>query len=87
MPERDSVRARSGQGSKERAAAALADMGLPLSDAIRLLKLGAGERRLPSGAKTGKPGTRQALAHRAGGHDKAFAEFVDSLAELRNKGE
>jgi antitoxin component of RelBE/YafQ-DinJ toxin-antitoxin module len=84
MPETDSVRARSGRGHKERAAAALANMGLPLSDAIRLLKLGAGERRLPSDGGVPKPGTRQARAERVSSQDKAFAAFTDSLANLCN---
>jgi DNA-damage-inducible protein J len=87
MPETDNVRARSGRGHKERAAAALAGMGLPISDAIRLLKLGAGERRLPSEAKAPKPMTREAKAERQSSEDKAFAAFADSLADLRNTGD
>ena len=87
MPETDSVRARSDHGPKERAVAALADMGLPLSEAIRLLKLGAGERRLPSKGKVAKPRTRQARDERESSQDKAFADFADSLAGLRNRGE
>jgi len=87
MPETDSVRARSNHGRKERAAAALADMGLPLSDAIRLLKLGAGERRLPPDKGAPKPGMRRTRAERVTGPDKAFADFADSLAELRSKGD
>ena len=87
MPETDNVRARSGRGHKERAAAALAGMGLPISDAIRLLKLGAGERRLPSETKAPKPMTREAKAERQSSEDKAFAAFADSLAELRSKGD
>ena len=82
MPETDSVRARSGRGQKERAAAALAGMGLPISDAIRLLKLGAGERRLPSEGRAPKP-----RAERESRQDKAFAAFADSLADLRNQGD
>ena len=58
MPITDVIRARSDHAAKERAAAALADMGLPISDAIRLLMLGvAGERRLPSEANAAKPMT------------------------------
>ena len=87
MPGTDSVRARSNHGPKERAAAALADMGLPISDAIRLLKLGAGERRLAPGAKAAKPGTHEAGAARQSSQDKAFADFADSLADLRNSGD
>ena len=87
MPETDSVRARSGRGQKERAAAALADMGLPLSDAIRLLKLGAGERRLPSDGKAAKATTRKARIERESSQDKAFAAFAASMAGLRNNGD
>ena len=87
MTETDSVRARSDHGPKERAAAALADMGLPLSEAIRLLKLGAGERRLPPKGKVAKPGTRQARDKGESSEDKAFADFADLLAGLRNRGE
>jgi DNA-damage-inducible protein J len=88
MPETDSVRARSGHGPKERAAAALADMGLPISDTIRLLKLGvADQHRLPSEAKASKPMTRQARADRQTSQDKAFADFADSMAGLRNNGD
>ena len=87
MPETDSVRARSGHGPKERAAVALADMGLPISDAIRLLKLGAGERRLPTEGKAPKPMTRSAGLERAISLDKAFADFADSLADLRGQGD
>jgi DNA-damage-inducible protein J len=48
MPADDIVRARVDRAAKERAAAALADMGLSISDAIRLLMLRiADERRLP----------------------------------------
>ena len=39
MPITDVIRARSDHATKERAAAALADMGMSLSDAIRLLML------------------------------------------------
>jgi len=87
MPETDSVRVRSGRGRKERAAAALADMGLPISDAIRLLKLGAGERRLPPDGRALRPMTSQARAEREGSQDKAFAAFADSMASLRNTGD
>lgn len=86
MTETGSVRARGGRGQKERAAAALAGMGLPISDAIRLLKLGVGERRLPS-EKAPRPRTREARAERQSSQDKAFADFADSIADLRNHGD
>lgn len=85
MPETDSVRARSGHGPRERAAAALADMGLPISDTIRLLKLGvADQHRLPSEAKASEPMTPKARAERRSNQDKAFADFAESMAGLRN---
>jgi antitoxin component of RelBE/YafQ-DinJ toxin-antitoxin module len=50
MPITDIILARADHSPKERAAAALADMGVSLSDAIRLLIVGAGERGFPLGS-------------------------------------
>jgi DNA-damage-inducible protein J len=88
MPTTDHVRAKSRKGAKERAAAALADMGMSISDAIRLLKLGvADQHRLPSDAKAPKPMTRKALAELESSQAKAFADFADLMAGLRNRGD
>jgi DNA-damage-inducible protein J len=74
--------------AKERAAAALADMGLPISDAIRLLMLGvADEHRLPSEANAGKPMTAKTMAELETSQAKAFADFADLMADLRNNGD
>jgi addiction module RelB/DinJ family antitoxin len=87
MPITDVIRARSDHAAKERAAAALADMGLPIADAIRLLMLGAGERRMPSEGRAPKPMTQSALAERETSQAKAFADFEDLMADLRNTGD
>ena len=86
MPITDGIRARNEHSAKERAAAALADMGLSISDAIRLLRLGvADQHRLPSEAKAPKPMTRKAIAELESSQAKAFADFADLIADLRNK--
>ena len=86
MPPTDRVRARSDHGAKERAAAALADMGMSISDAIRLLRLGvADQHRLPSDAKATKPLTGKLIAELESSQAKAFADFADLTADLRNK--
>ena len=88
MPTTDRVRARSDHGAKERAAAALADMGMSISDAIRLLRLGvADEHRLNSEANPPKPMTRKAMAELESSQAKAFADFADLMGDLRNKGD
>jgi DNA-damage-inducible protein J len=88
MPTTDRVRARSDHGAKERAAAALADMGMSISDAIRLLRLGvADEHRLPSEVNPPKPMTRKAIAELESSQAKAFADFADLMGDLRNKGD
>jgi DNA-damage-inducible protein J len=85
MPITDVVRARIDLGTKERAAAALADMGLPLSEAIRLPMVGvADERRLPSERAGAHAIARQ--AEREGRQARAFARIADFMAELRNQG-
>jgi DNA-damage-inducible protein J len=87
MPITDVIRARTDHGAKERAAAAMADMGLSISDAIRLLIVGAGEHRLPSETKAGNAVTRKAMAELESSQAKAFADFADLMAGLRNKGD
>ena len=57
------VRARIDAATKERAVEALADMGLSVSDAIRLLLIRvADERRLPFEVKAPNKVTREAIA-------------------------
>jgi DNA-damage-inducible protein J len=85
MPETDVVRARSDHDAKERAAAALADMGLPLSDAIRLLMVGAGERRTRPEAKG--PDAIARKAELEGRQARALASIADFAADLRNEGD
>ena len=76
----DDVRARIGHGAKERAAAALADMGLPISDAIRLLMVGVAEYWFPLEANA--PNTIGLESRQA----RAFARIADFMADLRNEG-
>ena len=88
MPTTDRVRARSDHGAKERAAAALADMGMSISDAIRLLRLGvADEHRLLSETTAPKPMTHKAMAELESSQAKAFADFADLMCGLRNNGD
>jgi len=87
MPATDVIRARNDHGAKERAAAAMADMGLSISDAIRLLRLGAGDRHLPFEVKGPSRMTRKAMAELESSQAKAFADFADLVADLRDKGD
>ena len=86
MPITDVIRARSDHGVKERAAAALADMGLSISDAIRLLMVGAGEHWFPLEVNAPNAGTSRAIAEREGRRARAFASIEDFMADLRNEG-
>ena len=85
MPITDVVRARTGHGAKERASAALADMGISMSDAIRLLMVGAGDRLSPLEA-TSSAITSGAIAELEDRQALAFARIADLLADLRNEG-
>ncbi len=88
MPATDVVRARIDHDTKERAAATLADMGLSISDAIRLLMLRiADERRLPFEVKAPNAITRKAIAELEDGQAKAFADVADLMTDLRNEGD
>jgi DNA-damage-inducible protein J len=82
MPATEIVRARIDQDTKERASAALAEMGLSISDAIRLLMLRiADERRLPFEVKAPNGGTRAAMEELDAGkgrkHGSKHALFRD----------
>jgi DNA-damage-inducible protein J len=87
MPITDDVRARSGLDVKERAAAALADMGLSISDAIRLLMVGAGERWFPLELNAPSVITSSAVAERDGRRARALASIDDFMAEARDRGD
>ncbi|WJJ95010.1 type II toxin-antitoxin system RelB/DinJ family antitoxin [Neopusillimonas aromaticivorans] len=77
------VRARIDSGTKERAASALAAMGLSISDAIRLLMVRlAEEHRLPFEVKVPNVTTRQAIAELEAGKGKKFATVDDLMADL-----
>jgi DNA-damage-inducible protein J len=77
------VRARIDSATKERAAEALEDMGLSISDAIRLLMLRvADERRLPFEVKVPNATTRKAMAELEAGKGKRFASVDALLADL-----
>jgi DNA-damage-inducible protein J len=86
MPITDVVRARCGQGAKERAAASLADMGISISDAIRLLIVGAGDQSSPLEATPLSTITSRAIAELEDRQAWAFARIADFLADLRNEG-
>ena len=76
------VRARIDTSIKVRAADALADMGLSVSDAIRLLLIRvADERRLPFEVKAPNATTRRAMAELEAG--KGYS--ADSVAEMMAK--
>jgi DNA-damage-inducible protein J len=86
MPITDVVRARSEHGAKERAAAALADMGLSISDAIRLLMVfGAGDGLFPLEAEAPNAIARRTRAELENRQARAFARIADFIADLRNE--
>ena len=77
------VRARIDTATKERAVSALADMGLSVSDAIRLLLIRvADERRLPFAVKAPNATTRRAIEELEAGGGKAFATVDELMADL-----
>jgi DNA-damage-inducible protein J len=77
------VRARIDARTKERATAALAAMGLSVSDAIRLLMLRiADERRLPFEVKVPNATTRRAMAELSAGKGESFDSVEALMADL-----
>ena len=77
------VRARIDSATKERAADALAAMGLSISDAIRLLMLRVvDERRLPFEVKAPNATTRKAMAELEAGKGKRFTSTDALMADL-----
>jgi len=78
------VRARIDTVTKERAASALEEMGLSISDAIRLLMLRiAEERRLPFDVKVPNRKTRKAIAELEAGKGKSFPSVRALMADLQ----
>jgi DNA-damage-inducible protein J len=77
------VRARIDKVTKERAAGALEEMGLSISDAIRLLMLRiADERRLPFEVKVPNAKTGKAIAELEAGKGKSFPSVDALMADL-----
>ena len=77
------VRARIDGQVKERAAKVLADMGLSVSDAIRLLLVRvAAEKALPFEVKVPNAETRAAMAELQGGAVASFGSVTDLMADL-----
>jgi DNA-damage-inducible protein J len=83
MPATDVVRARIDHATKERAAEALAAMGLSISDAIRLLMLRvADERRLPFEVKVPNAATRRAMKELEDGKGKTYASTAEMMKDF-----
>ena len=77
------VRAKVDKGTKERASAVLAGMGLTISDAIRLMLVQViKERRLPFEIKTPNNKTLQSIDELEQGKGKAFNSKDDLLQDL-----
>jgi len=77
------VRARIDTATKERAAKALAAMGLSISDAIRVLLIRvADERRLPFEVKVPNATTRRAIAELEAGRGQKFSSVAEMMAAL-----
>lgn len=77
------VRARIDSTTKERAANALAEMGISISEAIRLfLARVADERCLPFEAKAPNAATRAAIAELEAGRGHKFASVSEMMAAL-----
>jgi DNA-damage-inducible protein J len=83
MPSDSVVRARIDSETKERAASALAEMGLSISDAIRLLMLRiADEKRLPFEVKVPNAATRRAMVEVERRDGKSFATAEELFKDL-----
>jgi DNA-damage-inducible protein J len=77
------VRARIDGQVKERAARVLADMGLSVSDAIRLLLVRvAAEKALPFDIRVPNAETRAAMAELEKGAGKSFDTVAELIADL-----
>ena len=81
----DTVRARIDADLKREAAAALADMGLTISEAIRLLLVRvAAEKALPFDVRTPNPSTRAAIEAADRGELSRFETTDALLADLND---
>lgn len=77
------VRARIDTATKEKAAAALAAMGLSVSDAIRLLMLRiADEQRLPFAVEVPNAATRKAMRELEEGKGRTAASVENMFKDL-----
>ena len=77
------VRARIDEQVKEKAAKVLADMGLSVSDAIRLLLIRvAADKALPFEIKMPNAETRAAMAELEQGEGKSFDSVAGLMADL-----
>ena len=77
------VRARIDTKTKERAADALEEMGLSISDAIRMLMLRiADEKRLPFEVRVPNAATRKAIAELEAGKGKRFGSVKGLMDDL-----
>jgi DNA-damage-inducible protein J len=77
------VRARIDGQVKERAAKVLADMGLSVSDAIRLLLVRiAAEKALPFEIKVPNAETRAAMAELEQGAGRSFDKLAELMSDL-----
>jgi DNA-damage-inducible protein J len=86
MPSDTVVRARIDGQVNEKAAKVLADMGLSVSDAIRLLLVRvAAEKALPFEIKVPNAETRAAIAELEQGTSQSFDSVADVMADLNTK--
>ena len=86
MAATDVVRARIDHATKERAAAALADMGLSISDAIRLMMVRiADERCLPFEVRAPAAVTREAIAELEAGKGQRFSSVADLMKNMHDE--
>lgn len=77
------VRARIDRDTKDRAAAVLDDMGLSISDAIRLLMIRvADDRRLPFAIKAPKEKTKRAIIELEAGNGSKLNSVENLMADL-----
>lgn len=77
------VRARIDSETKEQATEALAEMGLSVSDAIRLLMMRiAADKEFPFAVKAPKAATRKAIAELVDGKGKRFASADNLFKDL-----